>query len=222
METFTSQLTQLFAEQGRPADVEAMQRYMKNKFEFFGIKKPLRAKLTQDFLKSKDLPEYESLTLIINDLWESPQRELQYVGMELLLMHKKSWKPEILDLMEKMIVKKSWWDTVDFIASNLVGNYFVRFPENISDKIQQWLYSENIWLQRTVILFQLKYKKATDQKLLFESIRYLADSKEFFIQKAIGWALREYAKTQPTAVIQFTDSETLKPLSRREALKNLS
>ena len=118
-----------------------------------------------------------------------------------------------------MIITKSWWDTVDRIASRLVGFYFREHKELIEPYTEKWMYYGNMWLQRTALLFQLKYKKETDTDLLFGYIQALAESPEFFIQKAIGWALREYSKTAPKTVKQFVDSTLLAPLSKREALK---
>ena len=108
---------------------------------------------------------------------------------------------------------------MDGIASWLVGEHFKRFPKLIKPYTEKWMKSGNMWLQRTVILFQLGYKDKTDVKLLFKNIKKCMDSKEFFIRKAIGWALREYSKTNAQAVINFVENNELAPLSKREALK---
>ena len=130
------------------------------------------------------------------------------------------WKD--LVLYEYMIRKKSWWDTVDFIATKLVGELFKKYPQQRKIKTGKWLESGNIWLQRTAILFQLKYKKDTDIKHLFETINRTKDIHIFFIEKAIGWALREYSKTDAEAVLNFVENTKLAPLSHREALKWLN
>lgn len=121
-----------------------------------------------------------------------------------------------------MITHKSWWDTIDFIASNLVGAYFKHFPEVKVNTIKKWLASENIWKQRTALLFQLKYKDQLDTSLLKYIIISLLGSDEFFINKAIGWILREYSKTNPEWVLSFTAENKLDKLSQREALKWLN
>jgi 3-methyladenine DNA glycosylase AlkD len=119
-----------------------------------------------------------------------------------------------------MITHKSWWDTVDSV-SHIVGMQFRRYPETREQHLAKWRASNNIWLRRTAILFQLDYKIETDFELLCEIIRENLNSKEFFINKAIGWALRQYARVDPKAVKKFVDSMPLHPLSKREALKNL-
>ena len=124
-----------------------------------------------------------------------------------------------IEFIEFMIVNKPWWDTVDWVASHHAGTYFKMFPHLIREKTGAWMNSENIWLQRSALLFQLKYKRHTDEKLLFDYILKLKDSKEFFIRKAIGWALREYSKTAPESVVHFVETTELSGLSRREALK---
>ena len=122
-------------------------------------------------------------------------------------------------MLEFIITNKSWWDTVDFIASHLVGNYFKKYPDKIEEYINKWMLSKNIWLQRTALLFQLKYKVALNPVLLENIIKQFLYSKEFFINKAIGWILREYSKTNPQWVINFVKKYPLHNLSKREALR---
>lgn len=196
-----------------------MKKYMRNQFEFFGIKSTERREMCNEYLKKHSLPERGELQKIIKELWNSEERELQYFAMELFAKCKREWTVEDVSLIEYLITCKSWWDTVDFIASNVAGLWLKKFPEMIKPVTEKWNNSENIWLQRTSILFQLKYKKDTDLNLMFKYIKRLSSSKEFFIQKAIGWILREYSKTDARAVKQFVDSQKLMPLSRREALK---
>ena len=150
-----------------------------------------------------------------------PEREWQYFGIELLMHYKKQWKISTIKLVEYGITHKSWWDTVDYIADAWAGEYFKLFPQRIITVTGKWNQSNHMWLQRCSLLFQKKYKKSTDTKLLGRYIIQLSGSKEFFIRKAIGWILREYAKTDPEWVKKFVASTELSPLSRREALKNL-
>jgi len=196
-----------------------MTKYMKNRFTAYGIKRPLRDIINKEFLKEFGFPPFEAINEVVRLLWQKDERELQYFAMELLFKFRKNITPEIINLYEEIITTKSWWDTVDYIAVKLIGNYFKVFPEQITAVTQKWMSSGNIWLQRSCILFQLKYKNATDTDLLFSFITPCTASKEFFIQKAIGWALREYAKTNPQAVLTFAAQTPLKPLSRREALR---
>lgn len=196
-----------------------MSKYMLNQFDFFGIPSPLRKQLTSEFITMYGLPAPEQLNQTVKSAWELPQRELHYAMMEIC-----SRKPYLTDdnrikLYTFMITSNSWWDTVDYIASNLVGAWLVKHPGQISAVTEEFINSGNIWLQRTALLFQLKYKKATDSGLLFRFTTTLSGSNEFFIRKAIGWALREYSKTNPEAVLEFVASQKLSALSKKEALR---
>ncbi|MFC2131289.1 DNA alkylation repair protein [Bacteroidota bacterium] len=196
-----------------------MKKYMKDKFEYFGIKTPKRRELLKAFLKEFGKPSNEDLKKYIKYLWNKPQREFQYAALNLLDNSKKYIYRELIDFLEYLITTKSWWDTVDGIASNHVGLLFSKFPELIKPYTEKWMNSGNIWLQRTVILFQLKYKEKTDEKLLYKYIKELSSADEFFIQKAIGWTLREYSKTNPESVEKFIGINKLAPLSVREGMK---
>ena len=123
--------------------------------------------------------------------------------------------------MEYCIVHKSWWDSVDHLAGYCLGPYFKLFPHQLPAVTDRWNESDNMWLQRSSIMFQKAYKKETDVALLKKYILHCKDSKEFFIRKAIGWALREYSKTDPDWVIKFVERHPLSPLSKREALKRI-
>jgi 3-methyladenine DNA glycosylase AlkD len=168
------------------------------------------------------LPLIKDLWQIISELWEQPEREYQYFAQGLCAKYLKNAEKEWIEKYESLIISKSWWDTVDFIAATLVGDYFRKFPEMISPVTGRWMDSGNIWLQRSCILFQLKYKKDTNTALLASFIQPLAKSKEFFIAKAIGWALREYSKTDPGWVLDFVTNNTLQPLSKREAIRRIN
>ncbi len=198
-----------------------MKKYMKNKFDFYGIKSPLRKELSKSFIKMENIPGITEIESIIKALWNEPERELQYFAMELLSKYSKNADTHAIELFEYMIINKSWCDTVDYIAVNLVGKHFNKFPELTLPLSNKWATSNNIWLQRTSILFQLKYKSKTDLPLLFKYILMHSKSKEFFIRKAIGWALREYSKTDPNTIINFVNSNNLSGLSTREALKRI-
>jgi 3-methyladenine DNA glycosylase AlkD len=159
---------------------------------------------------------------VLHLCWQWEEREMQYVGMELAYRCRKQMVQADINLLESILVVKSWWDTVDFIASNLIGHYFFTFPGQIEIITQKWINSKNMWLIRSCILFQLKYKEFTNFKLLQQFIHQHKYSNEFFIQKAIGWSLRQYAKFDAYAVRAFVTETELKTLSRREALKHFS
>lgn len=217
-------LNTLIEEFERSADAEiarGQKAYMKNQFEFLGIKAPIRQHLQGPFLVKTYLPPKSKLNSIIQQLWDQPCREYQYFGQELVQKYAKAFEKEDITLLEYMITHKSWWDTVDFIAAKLVGSYLKSYPEERKVLTGKWITSDNLWLQRTALLFQLKYKKDTDTELLAHIIRSLTGSKEFFINKAIGWVLREYGKTNPDWVINFVDQTSLENLSRKEALRRI-
>ncbi|MBK9357401.1 MAG: DNA alkylation repair protein [Bacteroidales bacterium] len=199
-----------------------MSRYMLDKFEFSEFNRHSGKKLVAEFVHIHGLPSPEQLDDTVMHIWNLPQRELHYAIMEIASRKVYLTDPERIKLFEFMITTNSWWDTVDFIAANLVGAWLVRHKAATENITQTFMQSDNMWLQRTVLLFQLKYKKETNHELLFATIRQLNGSKEFFIRKAIGWALREYSKTNPESVISFTNNTELSPLSRREALKVVS
>lgn len=202
-------------------NAEAMEAYMKNNFSFLGIKAPDRRKLFQEFLKTHGKPERSQIEDTIIGLWSLPYREYQYCGMELAdRMLKQPNKNDIL-IITYMLEYKQWWDSVDFIAAHLVGRIFKDQPEVKEQYFQIWVNSDDMWLNRTAILFQLFYKEQTDTTLLTKAIEPHLTSNEFFHQKAIGWALRQYSKCNPEWVKQYIDSNNLKPLSRREASKYL-
>ena len=167
------------------------------------------------------MPLKENVPVIVRTLWLRPERELHYFAQELVKKYNKNFVKQDIELFEFMIVNNSWWDTIDFIAVNLLGVYFQKFPEQIAYYTEKWLQSKNIWLQRSVILFQLKYKESLNTELLSYIIISLLGSKEFFINKAIGWILREYAKTNPAWVSEFVEKTDLSKLSRREAIRLL-
>ena len=194
---------------------------MRNQFPFLGIRSPLRRKITSEFYRQHGLPEIEQLDDLVKYLWNLEPREYQYCAMELCDKFRKKFRKKDIALMEWMVTHKSWWDTVDYIAANPIGNYFRLYPENINDIAGRWIKHKNFWLNRSAILFQLKYKEQTDADLLFEYCDLQKHQDEFFIRKAIGWALRQYAKTDPKAVRDYVKSAGLKPLSKKEALKNL-
>ncbi len=193
--------------------------YMRNQFEFYGIKSPLRREIQKPFLAKSFLPPKTELEEIVKALWNNPQREYQFIAQELVFKYIQQFDKNDIALLEFMVTHKSWWDTVDYIAVKLIGAYFIRFPEQVNNYIDKWLASGNIWLQRCCLLYQLKSKDNMDTQRLQYIIKKLLGSKEFFINKAIGWVLREYSRTNPKWVMDFTENNDLANLSRREALR---
>ena len=219
MHNYIEPLVKTFKANANPTNAEPMAKYMKNLFPYLGIKTPLRKELFRDFIKEYGLPEISELKQIILELWEQPEREFQYTAIGILRKFTNKWDRDFIDFFEQLIISKSWWDSVDGIASWLVGEHFKRFPEMRDEYIDKWMKSENMWLQRVCLLFQLHYKEKSDFLLIKNTIITLNGSKEFFINKAIGWILREYSKTDSRAVINFVENNELSNLSKREALK---
>ncbi|EAD5841139.1 TPA_asm: DNA alkylation repair protein [Listeria innocua] len=209
----------LFRANRSVADSRPMEAYMKNQFLFLGIRATERKKLVADFLKENGMP-VDLLGLVV-ELFAEEEREFQYAAIDLLSRYGKKQASEAIEIYEQLVTTKSWWDTVDGLAGTIVSNHFKLYPDLIPIYNEAWINGDNIWLARTAILFQLKYKEETNAELLFANCEKWLGSKEFFIQKAIGWALRQYAKIDSEAVRVFVNSHTLAPLSRREALKHI-
>jgi len=220
MHSYLTPLIKSFKQNANAVNAEGMKAYMLNQFDFFGLKTPLRRKLSKEYFK-QSLPPFMEVEEIVKDCWLHPSREMQYIAVELLACYKKQWKKDTIQLIEYILTHKSWWDSVDHAATDLTGPYFKLFPEQIEKITGRWNKSSNIWLQRSSIMFQKAYKKETDKELLSKHILHLTSSKEFFVQKAIGWALREYSKTNPVWVKSFVQKNSLSPLSKREALKRI-
>ena len=198
-----------------------MKQYMRNQFDFLGVTSVPRKELFSTW--KSQLPKNlssEQRWEIIHELWEKEEREFQYVAMDWL----HSWKAsEIQELDHKnikfLIANKSWWDTVDLLSSNVLGKYGQKFPEKMLEVIEEWSIENSFWLHRATIIFQLRYKQKTNLITLENQIVRFKNNKEFFIQKSIGWSLREYAKTDPNWVEKFVEKHEIVGLAKREALK---
>ena len=196
--------------------------YVRNRFEFYGLRTTERREIQKPFLLQNFLPKKSDSTAIIKVLWLKPQREYHHFSQELALKYVSQLEKKDINLFEYMVTHNSWWDTVDFIANKLMGAYFKKYHDQRNIYIEKWLQSTNIWLHRSALLFQLKYKNDLDKEFLSHIINSLLDSKEFFINKAIGWVLREYSRTNPEWVIEYTEKTELSTLSKREALRLIS
>ncbi len=221
MHPYAASLKTLFEQNADPIQAAPMKKYMRDQFEYLGIKTPKNIALQKEFFEEFGFPSLSDLDPILRDLWSLPQREFQYVAVGLLGRFNQQLPAKFIRTIEYLLVTKSWWDTVDTISGGTLGVHFRRFPDAREKYLTKWRASDNFWLRRACILFQLNYKKETDFGLLCEIICENLDSKEFFINKAIGWSLRQYARTDPKAVKRFVNATPLHPLSRREAMKHL-
>jgi 3-methyladenine DNA glycosylase AlkD len=218
------QLESDFEKNQNEFEAEGMSRYMKNRFTYFGIKKPKRALIQKEWfsLISKDLTPENKRDLVL-ELWQKEQREFHYVAMDFMAKWKdKEILSEDIDFIEFLLTNHSWWDSVDTLASNYLGRYLRVFPNQRDGVINSWRKSENMWLRRSCLIFQLRYKSETNFTLLKGLILEFKHEKEFFIQKAIGWSLREYAKTNPESVRDFIEESGIQGLAKREALKHIA
>ncbi len=221
-EQYLEPLLKLYDENRNTEKASYMKKYLKNKFEFFGLMKDRRVALEKEFYSKYGKPEYAEIADTVKQLWTYPERECQHTAIVLSGKYVGDADDEFLDLIEYMILNKSWWDTVDFIATKHAGTYLNKRPDKIKQVTWKWMSSGELWLQRSALLFQLNYKKDTDFDLMKSYILELAHSKEFFIRKAIGWVLREYSKTNAAEVIDFVKEAPITNFSKTEALKWLN
>ena len=211
----------LLKEHGDEDTRQQMEAYMKNKFSFLGIKTPLRRELTKDFLREKRREKALDWNFIFWT-WQQDEREFQYLGLDYFKAMDKYLKFEDLDKIRYLATKRSWWDSVDGLHRSL-GRLSLR-DERLKDLMLDWSQDENMWIRRLAIDHQLHLKEATDKELLGNIIKNNLGSDEFFINKAIGWALRDYSKTDQAWVKDFLEENKkgLSNLSLREASKYLS
>jgi 3-methyladenine DNA glycosylase AlkD len=222
MMDFITELENTFVANSNAVNALAMSKYMKNIFPFFGIKTEERRAIFKSLCKKHQTEINSNVRAIGWELVLKKERELQYCGIEIVLKNlKNNYLIEDIVWIEKLIVTNSWWDSVDTVSKFILGDYLNQFPEEIEGVIKRFSVAENMWLNRSAILFQLGYKSKTDFELLQSLCIQHGHSNEFFIRKAIGWALREYAKTNPELVREFVQQTHLKPLSKKEALKNI-
>lgn len=199
-----------------------MENYMKNNFIYFGIKTENRRSIFKSNYEQNIAEVKPNFRAIAWELFQMKEREFHQTAIDLLLKEfKKNFVLEDIQLIEKMIITNSWWDSVDTIAKYILGGYLLQFPTETLKVVERFSNSENMWLNRSAILFQLSYKEKTDFEILKSECEKHKDSNEFFIQKAIGWALRDYSRFNPNGVETYVNSTSLKPLSRREALRLL-
>jgi 3-methyladenine DNA glycosylase AlkD len=201
-------------------DSISMKKYMKDQFDFFGVKSPLRKIIQSENRPYLRLFDNESIFLFAEALWKLPQRELQYIAIDALGSRSKKFDAEYLPRIENLICTKSWWDTVDALAPNVAGEIFFKFPKIKFEWIEKWNDSNDMWLNRSALIHQLRYKEKVDLDLLFALIESHIGSKEFFINKACGWALRQASKFYPGDVSEFIGNHpNLSNLTIREGSK---
>ena len=210
---------ELVADEARAPE---MSRYMRDQFEFIGVTSEARRQAMRAALVGYAKPDAQELILLERELWNEPDREFQYVACDLLVKWNSVLPASfVTDDAEWFITHKSWWDSVDSIRAT-VGALVLRHPE-LEETMFEWIESDNQWLVRSALIHQLTKKYFSSEDRLFALCARRASDKEFFIAKAVGWALRDYSHRNPQAVIKFVDEHPeLSPLAKREAMKAIS
>lgn len=199
-----------------------MESYLKNHFAFLGIKTEKRRAIFKSIYEENKAEVKSNFRSIASELFQMKEREFHQSAIDLLVKEfKKNYILEDIKIIEKLIITNSWWDSVDVIAKYLLGGYLMQFPSETFKVIERFSNSNNMWLNRSAILFQLSYKENTNFEILKSECEKHKYSNEFFIQKAIGWALRDYSRFNPNGVFEYVNATNLKPLSKREALRLL-
>jgi 3-methyladenine DNA glycosylase AlkD len=210
-------------EQADPEKAARMQAYMKTDMPFYGVQKPGRKPILKELVAQyppETREEYEELVLA---LWELPHREERYVSLGVATAHEEFIVPDSLPLYKKLIVEGAWWDLVDEVATHMIRPLVIGYPTEVWPVVDTWIGDEDMWLRRSAIICQVGTKESADAERLFRFCLARAHESEFFIRKAVGWALREHAKTDPSAVAEFVRAHRseLSDLSFREATKHI-
>ena len=221
----SNHLKQLRTDFEKVADKEVAEgaaAYMRNQFEFLGIKTPLRRELSKELInQTKSFSERELITFC-KELWAQPERDFQYVACDILAKNAKRLSPEYVKHNAKwFITNKSWWDSVDSIRTSV--EVVVAANPELETTMFEWIKSKNIWLVRSALIHQLTLRTKTNSTRLFALCELKAEETEFFIAKGLGWALRSYSYIDPKAVKKFIkDHPELTPLSKREGMKAIN
>jgi 3-methyladenine DNA glycosylase AlkD len=194
---------------------------MKHRFPFLGIATVPRRRASKAFIAAHESATPEELLVSAAACWQEPEREFHYVGVDLLMQYATRLSADNLSAVEQLIRTNSWWDTVDGLAPNVIGP-IVAADARVATTMDVWIADADFWVARAAILHQLRFRDRTDTDRLFGYVERRAGDTEFFIRKACGWALREYAKSNPAAVYEFVAvmGDRLSGLTRREALKH--
>ncbi|MGZ4692572.1 MAG: DNA alkylation repair protein [Acidimicrobiales bacterium] len=224
MTVWSSDVVRRVAERFEAArDPEAagpMAAYMRHQFAFLGISTKRREAMLREVVAGRPAPDERDLIDLTLALWDRDEREYQYAALWILRRRQRVLTPDFVPTAEHAITTRSWWDSVDTLAQHIVGG-IVRRHRDLESLMAEWLVSDDIWLARSSILHQERWKADTDPDVLFAACLARAADKEFFLRKAIGWALRSYSYVDPVAVELFVrdhDAE-LSGLSKREAMK---
>jgi 3-methyladenine DNA glycosylase AlkD len=206
-----------------PAKAATMAAHMKTATPFYGVQKPDRVPILKEAVRDFSPESRADYRATVFALWSRPHREERYLAIEYASAFPQYITASSLPLYRKMIVEGAWWDFVDALAIHLVGEVLVHQRDATTPKVTAWIDHPDLWLRRTSIICQIGRKASTDTGLLFDACERRMHEQEFFIRKAVGWALRDFAKTDPDAVLAFVAEHRhgLSGLSFREATKHL-
>ncbi|MEU6544948.1 DNA alkylation repair protein [Streptomyces sp. NPDC046859] len=221
-DTVMERLTSTYAAAADPGRAAAMRAYMKDVAPFLGIPSPERRALSRSVVRGTPRPDEGDCTAVALRCWRLPEREYQYFAVDYLRRHVTRLSSGFLPVTRQLVSTVPWWDTVDALAAHVVGG-LVTADAALAADMDAWIEDDDLWVARTALLHQLRYRERTDTRRLFAYCLRQSGHPDFFIRKAIGWCLREYAKTDPGAVRDFLAREggRFAPLSVREALKNI-
>ncbi|NQU05042.1 MAG: DNA alkylation repair protein [Calditrichaeota bacterium] len=217
----TIEIRSAFKVAANPEEAPAMQSYVKSELLFYGVKSPARKEIYKILFNKHGIADSTEYERIIRELWDAGYHEERYAAISFAVRYKKFHTLEALQLYRMMIISGAWWDLVDGIACDLINPLLKKFQHEMKERLKQWIKDDDIWIRRTAILSQLRFKSDTDHKMLFDFCKQCLHEKSFWIRKAIGWALREYSKSEPDRVRMFVDEnrEAMSGLSLKEASK---
>lgn len=206
-----------------PDKASVMAAYMKTTQPFWGVQKPDRVPVARELGRRFRAHSAAEVRETVERLWSLPHREAKYLATDYAMAHKKLIALELLPLYETMIRTGAWWDLVDPVAIHLVGAVYRGEPKTVAGLLDRWIDDGDLWIRRSAIIAQIRHKALTDERRLFRYCRKRAREPEFFVRKAIGWALREYSYHAPEAVEKFLidHRDELSGLSLREGSKQL-
>lgn len=212
------------AEQADPIDAAAMARYMKTDMPFYGVKTKPRRAIFKEAVRRFPVANRQEYEAAVLALWALPHREEKYAAIEFAWGHREFHTPASLPMYERLITEGAWWDLVDGVAPYLVGPMLVKWPEQVRPVLDGWAAHDDVWLRRSAFIAQIRIKEKIDTDLLLRYCRLRLADPEFWVRKAIGWALRTHAKIEPEAVRDFVveHRDELSKLSLQEAARGLA
>ncbi len=219
--SITTRIRSLLKASANNENAVAMQKYMKSEMPFRGVKSASNKEIVRIAINENPITSFDQYNEVITELWKAEYREERYAAIALARRYERFQTLESLPIYRMMIETGAWWDYVDGIACNLIGNLLRKYPLQMKSILHEWIMDSDLWIRRSAILSQNRFKSETDHQMLFHFCKICLHEKSFWIRKAIGWALRDYSKSEPDRVRDFVQSNSNKMsgLSKREASK---